>query len=65
VTKKPRTKRRAEKKELKPPWSQIRREWEHKDPDAERRAQQLIEGGWGAVVSLPEAFLPLLGTPFI
>ena len=46
---KPKTKRNKETLERERPWSGIRRAWEGKDPEAERRAQQLIEGGWGAV----------------
>ena len=46
---KPKIKRDKETLELEPPWSGIRRQWEGKDPEAERRAQQFVEGGMDAV----------------
>ena len=50
---KPRARRNKVTQELEPPWANIRRQWAASDPvevdKAQRRAKQLIEGGYGAV----------------
>jgi hypothetical protein len=50
---KPRARRNRETQELEPPWAGIRQQWaaipEAEQRAAERRAQQLVEQGWGAV----------------
>jgi hypothetical protein len=50
---KPRARRNKETQELEPPWANIRRQWAASDPvevdKAQQRAQQLIEGGYGAI----------------
>jgi hypothetical protein len=50
---KSRARRNKETQELEPPWAGVRKQWAPIPPEeqqaAERRAAQLVSGGWGAV----------------